>query len=115
MNKRSFSFEFKLEAVRRFLAGETKLDLARELGLSSPKLIETWARTYRNEGEDGLRPKRQARWAVLPGNAGKDARPRTTDVGRRTTGPARRRSGTRVARQRNATSPSIRASGAPRQ
>ncbi len=59
--KRSFSFEFKLEAVQRFLAGETKLDLAREFALSSPKLIETWARKYRNEGEEGLCPKRAGR------------------------------------------------------
>src|SRR3954463_14720254 len=48
---RSFPFEFKLDVVRRFLAGETKVNLAREFGLSSPKLIETWARKYRNEGE----------------------------------------------------------------
>ncbi|MEU6270793.1 helix-turn-helix domain-containing protein [Saccharopolyspora shandongensis] len=60
-SRRSFSFEFKLEVVRRFLTGETKLDLAREFGLSSPKLIETWARTYRTEGEAGLRPKRRGR------------------------------------------------------
>ncbi|GAB2655602.1 hypothetical protein GCM10027068_39370 [Prescottella soli] len=59
--KRSFTFEFKLEVVRRFLAGETKVALARNLDLSSPKLIETWARTYRNEGADGLRPKRAGR------------------------------------------------------
>jgi transposase-like protein len=59
--KRSFSFEFKLEVVRRFLAGETKLDLAREFDLSSPKLIEAWVRGYRAEGEDGLRPKRRGR------------------------------------------------------
>ncbi|MEB3371206.1 helix-turn-helix domain-containing protein [Saccharopolyspora mangrovi] len=60
-SKQSFSFEFKLAVVQRFLAGETKLDLACEFGLSSPKLIETWVRTYRNEGEDGLRPKRAGR------------------------------------------------------
>jgi transposase-like protein len=60
-SRQSFSFEFKLEVVQRFLAGETKLGLARECGLSSPKLIETWARTYRNEGVDGLRPKRRGR------------------------------------------------------
>jgi transposase len=59
--KRSFSFEFKLEAVQRFLAGETKFDLAGELDLSSPKLIEAWVRSYRAEGEDGLRPKRRGR------------------------------------------------------
>lgn len=58
--KRSFSFEFKLAVVQRFLAGETKAGLAREFDLSSPKLIETWARTYRNDGDDGLRPKPKA-------------------------------------------------------
>lgn len=51
--KQSFSFEFKLAVVQRFLAGETKVDLACEFDLSSPKLIETWAREYRNEGESG--------------------------------------------------------------
>lgn len=65
----TFTFEFKLEVVRRFLAGETKVELAREFDLSSPKLIETWARNYRNEGEDGLRPKRLGRPAK-PADAG---------------------------------------------
>ncbi|WP_328524352.1 helix-turn-helix domain-containing protein [Kribbella sp. NBC_00359] len=71
--KRSFSFEFKLDVVRRFLAGETKLDLAREFDLSSPKLIETWARKYRYEGEAGLRPKpagRRPKPAAVPGEVG---------------------------------------------
>lgn len=59
--KKSYSFEFKIEAVRRFLAGEPKTDLAKELELSSPKLLETWVRTYRNQGQEGLRPKRRGR------------------------------------------------------
>ena len=59
--KRSFSFEFKLLAVRRFLAGEVAAEVAAELGLSSPLLLKTWARTYRREGEDGLRPKPKGR------------------------------------------------------
>jgi transposase len=54
---RKFTFEFKLDAVRRFLAGESQVALATELQLSSPDLIKKWARRYRNEGEDGLRPK----------------------------------------------------------
>ena len=53
---RSFSFEFKLDVVRRFLAGENKLALGRGFDLSSPKLIETWARKDPNGGEEGLRP-----------------------------------------------------------
>lgn len=55
--KQSYSFEIKLAIVTRFLGGESKVDLAREFELSSPKLIETWARKYRNDGEDALRPK----------------------------------------------------------
>lgn len=56
-----FTFEFKLEVVQRFLAGEPKVGLARELGLSSPKLIENWVRKYRADGADGLKPKPSGR------------------------------------------------------
>lgn len=60
--RRSFTFEFKLEVVRRFIAGEaTAVELAREHDLSSPKLVENWAGLYRREGEDALRPKRKGR------------------------------------------------------
>lgn len=64
--KRLFSFEFKLDAVRRFQAGESKVALAKELELSSPELIKKWARQYRNEGEDGLRPKPKGRPKTSP-------------------------------------------------
>lgn len=66
--KRSFSFEFKLDIVHRFLAGEPKTDLAREFDLSSPKLIETWVRQYRTDGQDALRPKKLGR----PPGSGQD-------------------------------------------
>jgi transposase len=59
--KRSFSFELKFEVVRRFLDGETAVSLAREFDLSSPRLVESWARRYRSEGEDALRPKPKGR------------------------------------------------------
>jgi transposase-like protein len=60
--KPSFTFEFKLEVVRRFVAGEaTALELAREHDLSSPTLVERWVRAYRRDGEDALRPKRKGR------------------------------------------------------
>jgi transposase len=60
--KRSFTFEFKLDVVRRFVAGEASaLELAREYDLSSPKLVEGWVRAYRSEGEDALRPKPKGR------------------------------------------------------
>lgn len=69
--KRLFSFEFKLHAVQRYLSGESKVALAKELQLSSPKLIDKWARQYRTEGEDGLRPKPKGRPKMNPGTAGK--------------------------------------------
>jgi transposase len=59
--KRTFSFEFKRDVVHRVLAGETKLALAQEFDLSSPRLIENWMSTYRTEGEEGLRPKPKGR------------------------------------------------------
>ncbi len=59
--KQSYSFEFKLALVERFLEGETAPDLAAETALSSPRLLETWARAYRREGADALRPKPKGR------------------------------------------------------
>ena len=59
---RSFSFEFKLEVVRRYLEdGATAIQLAREHELSSPKLVESWVRLYRREGADALRPRPRGR------------------------------------------------------
>lgn len=60
-NKQFYAFELKLEIVQRFLAGETKVALAQEYGMPSPELIRTWARQYRRDGEDGLRPKAKGR------------------------------------------------------
>jgi transposase len=59
--KPSYSFEFKIALVERFLAGESAAALAEEAELSSPVLLKTWARKYRNEGEDALRPKPNGR------------------------------------------------------
>lgn len=58
---KSYSFEFKLALVERFLAGETGPDLAVEAGLSSPELLQKWVRAYRQEGADALRPKPKGR------------------------------------------------------
>lgn len=57
-----YSFEFKLSVVRRALDdGMTSEQLAREYELSSGKLVRSWIRAYRRDGEDGLRPKVQER------------------------------------------------------
>jgi transposase len=59
--KRVFPLEFKLAVVERFLAGEAATELAAEFELSSPKLVKTWARTWRREGAEGLRSKPKGR------------------------------------------------------
>ncbi|MBT2523302.1 helix-turn-helix domain-containing protein [Arthrobacter sp. ISL-28] len=69
--KRLFSFEFKLDAVQRYLSGENKVALSKELQLSSPKLIEKWARQYRDEGDAGLRAKPKGRPKASPEAAAK--------------------------------------------
>ena len=56
-----YSFETKLEAVKRFFAGQTKPHIAKDMGLSSPKVLERWIRAYRVHGEDGLRPNPKGR------------------------------------------------------
>jgi transposase len=57
----AYPFELKHAIVQRVLAGETKIALAQEYGLSSPQLIAAWVRRYRAEGDDGLRPKPKGR------------------------------------------------------
>ena len=66
--KQVHSFEFKLALVRRFLDGEgTQPELARMHQLSSPKLLGKWVQNYREQGEDGLRPKAKGRPKSVPG------------------------------------------------
>lgn len=59
--KQKYSFELKLALVRRSLAGESIPALAVEAGLSSPRLLEKWVRTYRIDGEDALRTRPRGR------------------------------------------------------
>ncbi len=65
--KQSYPFEVKLDLVRRFIAGESLVELAKEVELSSPTLLRSWVRKYRAEGEDGLRSKPKGRPAKKPG------------------------------------------------
>ncbi|MEV3939342.1 helix-turn-helix domain-containing protein [Glycomyces sp. NPDC049804] len=68
--KRTYSFETKLEIVRRHLAGEaTATELVREYQLSSLKLLTKWTRIFRDQGEDGLRPKPKGRPRQPPSRA----------------------------------------------
>jgi len=59
--KQQYSFEIKKEVVERHLAGETRMDLAREFDLSSDILVRDWARKWRKGGDDALKPKPKGR------------------------------------------------------
>ena len=59
--KQQYSFEIKKEVVQRHLAGETKMDPAREFGLSSDQLVSYWSRQWRNGGDEALKPKPKGR------------------------------------------------------
>ena len=59
--KQQYSFEIKKEVVERHLAGETKMDLAREFGLSSDQLVKDWSRKWRKGGDEALKPKPKGR------------------------------------------------------
>ena len=59
--KQQYSFEIKKEVVERHLAGETRMDLAREFGLSSDQLVKDWVRKWRKGGDEALIPKPKGR------------------------------------------------------
>lgn len=59
--KQQFSFEVKKEVVDRFNAGESKMDLARDFGLSSDQLVTSWVRAWRTGGDEALHPKPKGR------------------------------------------------------
>ena len=60
-SKDIFPFEVKREVVDRFLAGESKMELAEAFGLSSPQIISLWVRRWRAGGDDALKPQRAGR------------------------------------------------------
>lgn len=51
-HKRVFTFEVKRDAVQRFLAGETRMSIAQDLGLASVNVVTSWVGIYRDQGED---------------------------------------------------------------
>lgn len=59
--KQHYSFEVKKQVVDRFNAGQSKMDLAREFGLSSEQLVSSWVRAWRVGGDEALRPKPKGR------------------------------------------------------
>lgn len=60
-SKAVFPFEVKKEVVDRFLAGESKMELAEAFELSSPQIVTLWVRRWRAGGDEALMPKKAGR------------------------------------------------------
>ena len=62
--RKQYDLETKLLIVRRHLQGASGRVLAKEYDLPSPGTVTNWAKIYRRDGEDGLRPKKRGRRPV---------------------------------------------------
>jgi len=56
-----YSFELKLAAVEKFIAGSTKAEVLFEFDISTRALFNKWVASYRLHGVEGLRPKARGR------------------------------------------------------
>lgn len=59
--KKQYSFEVKKEVVDRFLAGETRMDLAKKFELSSPQQVKDWVSKWHKGDDEALRYKPKGR------------------------------------------------------
>jgi len=58
-NQKKYSAELKLKAVKEFLSGKKSADaIAKELNLSSGRIISKWMLIYKDFGEAGFVSKR---------------------------------------------------------
>ena len=58
----NYSFEFKQNIVKLYLTGEMSYqELANQFKIKNPALISRWVNDFRNQGLDGLKPKKRGR------------------------------------------------------
>ena len=58
----NYSFEFKKNIVKLYLTGEMSYqELANQFKINNPSLIARWVIDFRNQGLDGLKPKKRGR------------------------------------------------------
>ena len=58
----NYSFEFKLNVVNLYLKGEMSYQtLANQFKINNPSLIARWVIDFRNQGIEGLKPKKRGR------------------------------------------------------
>ena len=58
----SYSLDFKLNVVNLYLTGEMSYQrLANEVKINNPSIIARWVKEFREEGIEGLKPKKRGR------------------------------------------------------
>ena len=58
----NYSFEFKKNIVKLYLTGEMSYQsLANQFNINNPSMITRWVIDFRNQGIDGLKPKKRGR------------------------------------------------------
>ena len=62
-----YSLDFKLNVVNLYLTGEMSYQsLANELKINNPSTIARWVKEFREEGIEGLKPKKRGRPSNMP-------------------------------------------------
>lgn len=65
--KKQYSLDFKLNVVNLYLTGEMSYQsLANELKINNPALISRWVKEFRQQGIEGLKPKKKGRAPKMP-------------------------------------------------
>ena len=65
----SYSFEFKKNVVKLYLTGEMSYqELSNQFKINNPAIIARWVINFRNQGLDGLRPKKRGRPSSMTKN-----------------------------------------------
>ena len=63
----NYSLDLKLNVVDLYLTGEMSYQsLANELKISNPSMIARWVKEFRDEGIEGLKPKKRGRPLNMP-------------------------------------------------
>ena len=63
----TYSLDFKLNVVNLYLTGEMSYQsLANELKINNPPMIARWVKEFREEGIEGLKPKKRGRPSNMP-------------------------------------------------
>lgn len=63
----SYSLDFKLNVVNLYLTGEMSYQsLANEFKINNPPMIARWVKEFRDEGIEGLKPKKRGRPSNMP-------------------------------------------------